>query len=63
MSSRHFARAFTEEMQMTPGMFMERIRVETARRRLEESQMSMEQIADKCGFASVNVMRAVSKGF
>lgn len=58
MSPRHFARTFAEEMKITPGKFIERIRIESARRRLEESQTSMEQIADECGFSSVNVMRA-----
>lgn len=59
MSPRHFARSFTQEMQVTPAKFVERIRLETARRRLEESQSIMEQIAEECGFSSVNTMRAV----
>ena len=59
MSPRHFARSFTQEMRVTPAKFVERIRLETARRRLEESQSSMEQIAERCGFSSVNAMRAV----
>lgn len=58
MSPRHFARSFSKEMQTTPGKFVEHIRIETARRRLEESEADMEQIANECGFSSVNVMRA-----
>jgi transcriptional regulator GlxA family with amidase domain len=59
MSSRNFARVFTKEMKTTPAKFVERLRVESARRRLEESQNSMETIADECGFGNVNSMRNV----
>lgn len=59
MSPRNFARVFSREMKLTPARFVERLRVETARRRLEESPHSLEQIASECGFGSVNSMRAV----
>ncbi|MFL6516438.1 MAG: GlxA family transcriptional regulator [Chthoniobacterales bacterium] len=59
MSPRNFARVFTTEMKTTPAKFVERLRVEAARRRLEESQNSMETIADECGFGNVNAMRNV----
>jgi len=56
MSPRNFARVFTKEMKTTPAKFVERLRVEAARRRLEESQNSMETIASECGFGDVNSM-------
>ena len=59
MSPRNFARVFTQEMKTTPAKFVERLRVEAARRRLEESQNSMETIAAECGFGNVNSMRNV----
>lgn len=59
MSPRNFARVFTREMKTTPAKFVERLRVEAARRRLEESQNSMETIANQCGFGSINSMRNV----
>jgi transcriptional regulator GlxA family with amidase domain len=59
MSQRNFARVFTKEMKTTPAKFIERLRVEAARRRLEESQNSMETIAGECGFGNVNSMRNV----
>ena len=59
MSPRNFARVFTKEMKTTPAKFVERLRVEAARRRLEESHNSMEMIADECGFGNVNSMRNV----
>src|SRR5207248_4011995 len=57
--SRNFARVFSKEMKTTPAKFVERLRVEAARRRLEESQNSMETIAGECGFGNVNSMRTV----
>jgi transcriptional regulator GlxA family with amidase domain len=59
MSPRNFARVFTKEMKTTPAKFVERLRVEAARRRLEESQNSMETIAGECGFGNINSMRNV----
>jgi transcriptional regulator GlxA family with amidase domain len=59
MSPRNFARVFNREMKTTPAKFVERLRVEAARRRLEESQNSMEMIASECGFGNVNSMRNV----
>ena len=59
MSPRNFARVFNHEMKTTPAKFVERLRVEAARRRLEESQNSMETIAAECGFGNVNAMRTV----
>src|SRR5262249_40974237 len=53
MSPRNFARVFTKEMKTTPAKFVERLRVEAARRRLEESHNSMETIAGECGFGNV----------
>jgi transcriptional regulator GlxA family with amidase domain len=59
MSPRNFARVFTKEMKTTPAKFVERLRVEAARRRLEESRNSLETIAGECGFGNANSMRNV----
>ena len=59
MSPRNFARVFSREMKTTPAKLVERLRVEAARRRLEESANSMETIAAECGFGNVNSMRNV----
>jgi transcriptional regulator GlxA family with amidase domain len=59
MSPRNFARVFIKEMNTTPAKFVERLRVEAARRRLEESRNSLETIAGECGFGNVNSMRNV----
>ena len=57
MSPRNFARVFTAEVGMTPARYVERVRVDAARRRLEESHDSVEQVADRCGFGSAEGLR------
>lgn len=57
MSDRHFARRFVAETGVTPARWVDRIRVEAARRRLEESDRSVEQIAAECGFGTPETMR------
>jgi transcriptional regulator GlxA family with amidase domain len=57
MSPRNFARVFLRETGMTPAKFVERARVERARRSLEESRRSMDEVADECGFRSAERMR------
>jgi transcriptional regulator GlxA family with amidase domain len=57
MSPRNFARVFTREVGMTPGEFVENLRVEAARRRLEESGDGVDAIASKCGFGTRESMR------
>jgi transcriptional regulator GlxA family with amidase domain len=58
MSPRNFARVFAEQVGVTPARFVVQIRVEAARRRLEESSQSVELIAEECGFGSTESMRS-----
>ena len=51
MSPRNFARSFVTGVGATPARFLETLRLEAARRRLEETGRSMDQIASECGFA------------
>ena len=57
MSARNFARVFTREVGVTPGEFVENLRVEAARRRLEESTEGVDSIASECGFGTRESMR------
>jgi transcriptional regulator GlxA family with amidase domain len=57
MSPRNFARVFTREVGLTPARFVERARVEAARRMLEDSDGSVEEIARDCGFGAAETMR------
>jgi transcriptional regulator GlxA family with amidase domain len=42
---------------MTPGRFVERVRVEAARRLLEETSRGVSAVAASCGFGSPETMR------
>jgi transcriptional regulator GlxA family with amidase domain len=57
MSPRHFARVFARELSVTPARYVERVRVEVARRRLEESGLGIDGVAAECGFGSAETMR------
>ncbi|MGE0681390.1 MAG: GlxA family transcriptional regulator [Candidatus Binatia bacterium] len=57
MSPRHFARVFSREVGMTPGQFVEKVRIEAARRRLEELPQRIKAVAADCGFGSADAMR------
>ncbi|HJR26021.1 MAG TPA: DJ-1/PfpI family protein [Acidimicrobiales bacterium] len=57
MSERHFARCFTEEVGVTPARYVERVRVETARRLLEDTDQGVEAVAAAAGFGTAETMR------
>lgn len=57
MSPRNFARVFQKETGVTPARFVERLRVEAARRRLEESRDKLEKVASDCGLRSLQGLR------
>jgi len=57
LSERHFSRVFTEEVGESPSRFVDRVRTEAARRALESTRDSVEQIASRCGFGSTETLR------
>ena len=57
MSPRNFARVFTRELGVTPSRYVVRLRVEAARRLLEQTDKSDGQISAACGFYSTDLMR------
>jgi len=57
MSPRNFARVFTREVGTTPARFVTSVRVETARRLLEESSESLESICAMSGLGTPESMR------
>lgn len=57
MSPRNFARVFIRETGITPAKYLEKLRVETARRRLEESNLSLDEISFECGLGSADTLR------
>ena len=59
MSPRHFARSFRAEIGVTPARYVERVRLEAARRRLEDTAEPIAAIASGCGFGTAETMRRV----
>ncbi len=57
MSPRHFARLFRAETGVTPARYVESVRLETARRVLEDSGQPIAEVALKCGFGTPETMR------
>lgn len=57
MSPRNFARVFRQETGMRPSVFVERGRVNLAKRMLEESALPPQQIARMAGFTSSEAAR------
>jgi len=57
MSPRNFARVFTREVGMTPAKYVASVRVETARRLLEETNDPLESIVSKSGLGTAESMR------
>ena len=59
MSPRNFARVFTRETGITPGKYVEKLRLEAARRRLEETQLTLNEISDECGLGTADTLRRI----
>ncbi|MDQ2651230.1 MAG: GlxA family transcriptional regulator [Actinomycetota bacterium] len=57
LSERHFARCFTDEVGVTPARYVEAVRVEAARRLLEETDHGVEAVAGAAGFGTAETMR------
>lgn len=57
LSSRHFARLFSQEVGVTPAVWVEETRVAVARRLLEAGDVVPKQVASQCGFADVDTLR------
>jgi transcriptional regulator GlxA family with amidase domain len=56
MSPRNFSRVFTKEVGWPPARFVQRVRLEAARRSLERGDRGLEEIARMVGFGSADVM-------
>jgi transcriptional regulator GlxA family with amidase domain len=57
MSVRNFTRVFLKETGLTPAKYVEKLRIEVARKYLEDSDLTMDQIAVKCGLGGLVSMR------
>ncbi len=61
MSPRNFARRFVEAMNIAPGKYVEKMRIDAARRGLTDGSQSIARIAARCGFPSAEAMRLAFK--
>jgi transcriptional regulator GlxA family with amidase domain len=57
LSPRQFSRAFTAETGTPPGRYVDRVRLETARRLLAETAGGVAEVARTCGFGTPEAMR------
>jgi transcriptional regulator GlxA family with amidase domain len=57
MSVRHFSRVFTSEVGEPPGRYVERVRLEAARRELETTNDTLDVVAARCGFGTAETLR------
>jgi transcriptional regulator GlxA family with amidase domain len=59
LSPRHFARLFRAEVGMSPGAYVERVRLEAARRAVEFTDRPMAAVASDTGFGTGENLRRV----
>jgi transcriptional regulator GlxA family with amidase domain len=57
LSPRQFARAFAEEAGISPGRYVDNVRLEAARRHLEDTGADIGQVARACGYGTPESMR------
>jgi transcriptional regulator GlxA family with amidase domain len=57
LSPRHFARAFQAETGMTPGRYVDHVRLEHARRLLEDTSDGVEEVSRASGYGTPEAMR------
>lgn len=57
MTPRTLSRAFGRELGITPGRYVEQVRLETARALLHDAQASISTVARLCGFGHPESLR------
>ena len=57
LSPRQFARVFAEQVGMTPGRYVDLVRLEAAQRMLTDTRDGVLGIAHRCGYKSTEAMR------
>jgi transcriptional regulator GlxA family with amidase domain len=57
LSPRHFTRAFAAETGLPPGRYVDRVRLETARRLLEDTAAGIAEVARCSGYGTPEAMR------
>jgi transcriptional regulator GlxA family with amidase domain len=57
LSPRQFTRAFTAEIGVPPGRYVDRVRLETARRLFEDTAAGIAEVARRAGYGTPEAMR------
>ena len=57
MSERNFRRLFVEELGETPRDYVERVRLDAARRQIEDMDLPAKAVAERCGFGTIDSLR------
>lgn len=57
MSPRNFTRVFHKQTGLSPAKYVEKFRIESARKYLQDSDFSLERIAERCGLGGLVSMR------
>lgn len=59
MSPRNFTRVFHKQTGLPPAKYIEKLRLESARKFLEDTDLGLEQIAERCGLGGLVSMRRI----
>ena len=59
VSRRTFSRAFAKHANVTPSVFVEQVRIDFARKLLEETDVPLKTVAFRCGFSNATQMRMI----
>ena len=59
MSPRNFSRVFLKEVGTTPANFVEQVRLNVARSKIEQTKLPLKLVSEQCGFGSDEQMRRV----
>jgi transcriptional regulator GlxA family with amidase domain len=59
VSRRTFSRAFAKHAHVTPSVFVDQVRIDFARKLLEETDVPLKTIAFRCGFDNATRMRMI----
>lgn len=59
VSRRTFSRAFAKHAHVTPSVFVDQVRIDFARKLLEETDVPLKTVAFRCGFHNATQMRMI----
>ena len=63
MSVRNFIRRFEQATTNTPLEYVQRVRIEAAKKMLENKKQGVEQVASRCGYEDTNYFRKIFKRY